>query len=237
MKVVTTVATVLFVICIPLLLVTTWVRFAVNDVRLYEREFGKYGVSAATGMDEEELRWTVNRLITYFNSDEECIDSDLYTERETAHLKDVKGLIQLAYRLELGSLVYMVLYVAVNLTLRRAAFWRDLARRVLWGSGVTVGLLAVAGIGVATGFDELFLWFHLVSFRNDFWQLYPGDKLLLLFPEEFFNDAALFVGGAALAEAVIIGALAWALLRLKRDNAPKVVVTGSGGGSGAKTAV
>jgi len=233
-RVVTSIATVLFVVCIPILLVTTWVRFAVNNVGLYEYEFRKYDVTVMTGMDEDELRWTANRLITYFNSDEEYIESDLYTERETEHLKDVKGLIQLAYRLEVGSLAYIVLYVAAGFALRRGAFWRDLAKRVVWGGGVTVALLAILGIWAATGFDELFLWFHLASFRNDFWQLYAGDKLLLLFPEGFFNDAALLVGGAAVLEALVVGGLAWAFLRLRRDAGPQEAVS-SGGDAGGVT--
>jgi hypothetical protein len=38
-----------------------------------------------------------------------------------------------------------------------------------------------------------------------------------MFPEGFFNDAALFVGGAIILEAIIIGGLAWGYLRLRRS--------------------
>jgi len=172
-------------------------------------------VSAETGLTKEELTQTARELIKYFNSDEESVNIDIFTQREIDHLKDVKGLIQLVYRLQLVSLAYIVIYIIFNFILLRGALWRELARRLLWGSGATLVLLAVLGLIALVGFDELFLWFHLASFRNDLWLLYPGDKLLQMFPEGFFNDATLFIAAAAIIEALIIGGIAWGFLRLK----------------------
>ncbi|MEE8469909.1 MAG: TIGR01906 family membrane protein [Dehalococcoidia bacterium] len=210
-------ASILFVICIPTFLITTDLRFAVNDIRLYEYGFNKYQVSAVPGLNlnMEELLDVADQLIDYFNSDEEFLDIDLFNEREVAHMKDVKGLVQLAYFLQLASMAYIVVFVAINFALKRGAFWRGLARRLVWGSGATIGLLAALGLWAATGFETLFLLFHLASFSNDLWQLSPGDNLLLMFPQEFFNDATLFVAGAAIAEAIIIAGIAWGIPALR----------------------
>ncbi len=54
-KVLTAIASVLFVICIPTLLITTDLRFAINSASLYEYEFNKHHVSEVTGLDKEEL--------------------------------------------------------------------------------------------------------------------------------------------------------------------------------------
>lgn len=215
MKALTAITSILFVICIPMLLLTTDLRFAANDIRLYEYGFNKYEVSAATGLDNEELLSVADQMVTYFNSDEEFLDIDIFNQRELTHLKDVKGLIQLAYRLQLASLAYIVVYVLINFALRRGAFWRDLARRLIWGSGATIAMLAVLGLWAVIDFDSLFLLFHLVSFSNELWQLSPGDNMLLMFPQGFFNDAALFVAAAAIGEAIIIGGVAWGLLALR----------------------
>lgn len=215
MKALSTLNIILFIICIPVFLITTDVRFAVNNMRLYDYGFNKYEVSAETGLTKEELTQTARELIKYFNSDEESVNIDIFTQREIDHLKDVKGLIQLVYRLQLVSLAYIVIYIIFNFILLRGALWRELARRLLWGSGATLVLLAVLGLIALVGFDELFLWFHLASFRNDLWLLYPGDKLLQMFPEGFFNDATLFIAAAAIIEALIIGGIAWGFLRLK----------------------
>jgi len=218
-KALATINAVLFIICIPLLLITTNVRFAVNDIRLYEYGFNKYNVTEETGLDKGNLTEIAHKLITYFNSDEEFADISVYNQRDIAHLKDVKGLIQLVYRLQFVSLAYIVVYILFNLLILGGAFWRDLARRLIWGSWTTIALLAALGLVALVDFDQFFLLFHLVSFRNDFWQLYPGDKLLLMFPEGFFQDAALFIAGAAIVEAIIIGAAAWYFL--KRRGRPK----------------
>lgn len=231
MKALTAITSILFVICIPMLLLTTDLRFAANDIRLYKYGFNKYEVSAATGLDNEELLSVADQMVTYFNSDEESLDIDLFNQREVTHLKDVKGLIQLAYRLQLASLAYIVVYIVINFVLRRGAFWRGLARRLIWGSGVTIALLAVLGLWAVIGFDSLFLLFHLVSFSNELWQLSPGDKLLLLFPQGFFNDAALFVAAAAIGEAIIIGGVAWGVLALRgKANYKKALLHSKGEG-------
>ena len=231
MKALTAITSILFVICIPMLLLTTDLRFAANDIRLYEYGFNKYEVSAATGLDNEELLSVADQMVTYFNSDEEFLDIDIFNQRELTHLKDVKGLIQLAYRLQLASLAYIVVYIVINFVLRRGAFWRGLARRLIWGSGATIALLAVLGLWAVIGFDSLFLLFHLVSFSNELWQLSPGDKLLLMFPQGFFNAAALFVAAAAIGEAIIIGGVAWGVLALRgKANYKKALLHSNGEG-------
>jgi integral membrane protein (TIGR01906 family) len=213
--------TVLFIICIPLLLITTNLRFAVNDTRLYEYDFNKYHISEETGLDKGNLTEIAHKLITYFNSDEEFVDISVYSQRDIDHLKDVKGLIQLAYRLQFVSLAYIVVYIGFNFLLLRGAFWRQLGKRIIWGSWTTIALLAALGIMALIDFNQLFLLFHLISFRNDLWQLYPGDKLLAMFPEGFFNDAALFIGGAIILEAIIIGVAAWGFFKWKGKAKPK----------------
>jgi integral membrane protein (TIGR01906 family) len=219
MKALQTINLILFILCIPVLLVATNVRFAVNDIRLYEYGFNKYEVSQTTGLSNDELTQIAQRLINYFNSDEEFTDIEVFKEREVAHLKDVKGLVLLVYRLQIGTLIFVVVYIAFNFLLLRRTFWRAIARRIIWGSLATIGLIAVLGVFALVGFDELFLWFHLVSFRNDLWQLSPDAMLLMMFPEGFFNDAALFIAGGTILEAAVIGGIAWGILKWKRETA------------------
>jgi integral membrane protein (TIGR01906 family) len=221
MKALAAINTIIFIICIPLLLITTNLRFAVNDIQLYEYGFNKYNVSEESGLAKGNLTEIAQKLITYFNSDEEYVNISVYNQRDIDHLKDVKGLIQLVYRLQFASLAYIVVYILFTFLLLGGAFWRQLARRIIWGSGTTIAILAVLGFIALVDFDQLFLLFHLVSFRNDLWQLYPGDTLLAMFPEGFFNDAALFIAGAAILEAIIIGIAAWGFLRWKGKAKPE----------------
>jgi len=214
-KVMQAISTILFVLALPMLLITTDLRFAVNEISLYEYGFNKYEVSADTGLEKHDLREVARELIAYFNSDEEFVEISLFRQREVEHLKDVQSLIHLDYRLQLASLAYIIAYIVIGFALLRRAFWRDLARRLVWGSGVTIALIAVLGIGALIGFERVFLWFHLASFSNDLWQLSPDDYLIRLFPQGFFRDATLFIAGAIILEALVIGGVSWGLLRLK----------------------
>ena len=90
----------LFIICIPLLLVTSHLTWAVNDLQLYTDGFGKYDVSQDTGFSDEELRGVAEGLIVYFNSGEISEPLDIFDEREMVHLRDVRGLILINYHLQ-----------------------------------------------------------------------------------------------------------------------------------------
>ncbi|MFH1003852.1 MAG: TIGR01906 family membrane protein, partial [Chloroflexota bacterium] len=138
----------------------------------------------------------------------------LFNPREVAHLRDVKALIWLDYRIALITLAYALAYAGYSLFQRRH---RRLARAVLWGSGLTLGLMLALGVGALADFGPLFWQFHLISFSNDFWQLDPArDYLIMMFPGGFWQDAVLFIVLAAVAGAVILGGAAAGHLKFRR---------------------
>jgi integral membrane protein (TIGR01906 family) len=218
----------LFILCLPLLLMTTSIRIASNSAELYRYGFSKYNISQVTGLAPAELEKVITGLITYFNSDEEYINLTVvkdgkpftvFNAREVGHLKDVKGLFRLDFRVLLGTLIYAVLYVGVSYML-----WRD-RRRASWGliggSALTLGLLIVLGLMISVNFEWFFYEFHLISFANDLWQLDPAtDYLIMLFPQGFWFDATLFCALGAAAMALIIGGVGW--WRLRKEKPAKV---------------
>ncbi len=202
----------LFVLCLPLLLLSASIGGATNSLALYHYGFDKYGVSQITGLPDAELDRAARGLIHYFNSSEEPISLTvvkegqpftLFNEREVVHLKDVKGLFRLDYWIFLGALLYSLAYVGLMLWLRAR---RCLARGLLWGSGLTLGLMLLLGLSTMLDFDQFFLQFHLLSFTNELWQLDPSrDYLIMLFPRGFWYDATLFIAAATTLGAVVIG--------------------------------
>ncbi|MFC1967211.1 TIGR01906 family membrane protein [Chloroflexota bacterium] len=212
MKYLKTISTALFIICVPPLLLTGGIALALNSPWLYAGGFEKYGISQATGLEPAELEKAARGLIAYFNSPAEDIDitvtkdgapMPLFNEKEIAHLRDVKALFWLDYRVLLYTLVYALLYAGVCLFRWRSR--RRLARGLLGGGGFTLALIVLLGIGIALNFEALFWQFHLIIFANDFWLLDPSrDYLIMLFPQGFWYDTALFCTAVTAAGAVLL---------------------------------
>jgi len=218
----------LFILCLPVLLLTASIGWAVNSLWLYQYGFEKYSVSQTAGLAETELEKAARGLISYFNSDKDDISLtvvkndqpfELFNQREVIHLKDVKDLIWLDYWVLLGTLIYVLGYAGFSLFWRRRRYWRRLAWEVVGGGGITLAMMLALGLGTLLGFDQLFLQFHLISFTNPFWQLDPTkDYLIMLFPQGFWYDATLFCALATTVGAVVLSGVAGGYLkRTKRQ--------------------
>lgn len=211
----------LFVLCLPLLLISAGLAGAFNSLWLYKFGFDKYEISQKTGIAEVELEKAAQGLISYFNSDEEDISVSvikdgqtftLFNEREVAHLRDVKELVRLDYRVLVASLLYALVFT--GLSLFRWRNWRQMARGAMWGGSLTLALMAVLRVVTLFNFDQFFRQFHLLSFTNDLWLLDPSkDYLLMLFPGGFWYDATQFIALGVGTAAVLITGLAWAFGR------------------------
>ncbi len=228
MKGLTIVAKWLFVLCLPILLLTASIGWAINSHWLYEYGFEEYNVSQTTGLAEVELEKAATGLISYFNSGEQYISLsvikngetfELFNQGEVIHLMDVKGLIWLNYWVLAETLIYVLIYAGFSLFWQRGKYWRQLARRIVSGSGITLALMLAIGSGILLNFDQLFYQFHLLSFSNELWQLDPSkDYLIMLFPGGFWYDAAIFCALAPVGLAVILGGVAGGYLWFSRSN-------------------
>ena len=220
------VVTTVFVAAVPVLLIAASVAWAVNDLGLYARGFDKYDIPSVTGIEREDLIQAGREIRGYFHSTREPLDvrteiygreQALFNYREVIHMADVKGLIWLVYGVGAASLLFLVGVGAVGFWREGRAFAPTLCRRILWGSGLTVGLVALVGLISAVAFEQLFLLFHQVSFANDFWQLDPRrDYLVMMFPEGFWLDATFFVGFLTVGGAAVLGLGSGGWLALRR---------------------
>lgn len=190
-----------FIAALPIFLFTFNVRLAINSSWLYSYGFARYSVGQKLGLSQEELSWVTEALITYFNSGKYLL-GDFFNEREKIHLKDVRRLIQLDYRVGEICGVYLALFGAVALLRRRLKL---LGKALYYGGLATLILFALLSLAVLVGFDRIFLIFHLVSFPNTFWILDPRqDRLILLFPQGFFFQATLLVVAGTVTQSLLL---------------------------------
>jgi integral membrane protein (TIGR01906 family) len=228
LKILGAVARWLFILSLPPLILSATIHFEFNSLWLYQDGFEKYNVSQATGLAETELKKAASGLISYFNSDEEYISLtvlkdgklfELFNQREIAHLKDVKSLIQLNFHLLVGTAIYIGVFAGMCLFWQRGRYRRELTRGTFIGSIISLGMILTLGIGaMVLDFDQLFLQFHFLAFTNELWMLDPTkDYLIMLFPEGFWFDAAMLFGKITTGVAgALCGISAWYLQHIRK---------------------
>jgi len=206
--------TLLFILSIPVALVTTNIRFVANEPRVYRYAIDNYDVVQTTGIDRDELIRSGVEIRRYFNNDADRLEiqvenngrqESLFSERETAHMADVKDRFRLVNRAQELSVLYGAVYVAAVVLWAREISVRRLAVQVAIGSAlVLVAIGVVGGIGMA-GFDSAWESFHELLFSNDFWRLNPRtDHLIQMFPPDFWESIVFFIGVLVAAEAAVL---------------------------------
>ena len=208
--------TVLFVLAAPVFLVTASVTWGFNNPGLYQSGFEKYDVSRITGITPADLAQVSADIRGYFNSGDEPLElyatvfglkRELFNSREVAHMHDVKQLVQGMYVTAAATAFYLLTVSGVVMLRLRRRGVEMLARRLLWGGGLTLAIIVALGLFALVGFDTLFLLFHQLSFANDLWQLDDRtDFLVMLFPLGFWFDATMWVAARAVAGALITSA-------------------------------
>ncbi len=216
----------LFIIAVPLFLITASVTWAFNSPGLYSDGFEKYSISRISGITETDLRQVGADIRSYINSGDEPLnvqtkilgeDRALFNDREVAHMKDVKELVRGVYVLALASAVYLAVMTIIGFALHRGRFVGLFAQRLALGGGLTMVLLIVFAAVASVGFDSVFLKFHQLSFANDFWQLDPRtDYLVRIFPRDFWFDTTLWVAARAIAGALLFAVAGSAYLVHRR---------------------
>ena len=216
----------LFIVAVPLFLITASVTWAFNSPGLYNDGFEKYSISRISGITDSDLRQVGADIRGYINSGDEPLNVQteilgeeraLFNDREVAHMKDVKRLVWGVYILALASAVYLAALTVIGFVMQRGRFIEPLAKRAMYGGGLTLGLLVIFGIAAMSDFDSLFIKFHQLSFANDFWQLDPRtDYLVRIFPDSFWLYATVWVAIRTITGAVVMTVAGSAYLAYRR---------------------
>jgi integral membrane protein (TIGR01906 family) len=190
-------AVVVIAIAILPFLTPAWVSF----------EQGRARALAWTGYDGTELTTATNAILHDLvlgppTFDVEVAGAPVLEERERAHMRDVRGVFAGFYAI---ALVAAVGLVALVVGARRAGHpdraWRAIAAGM---RGLAVGVV-VAGIVSTFFFDQAFELFHELFFPSGSYTFDPRtDRLVQLFPFDFWSETTMVLGGVILAIAAVI---------------------------------
>ncbi|MBI3978795.1 MAG: DUF1461 domain-containing protein [Chloroflexi bacterium] len=225
----------LAVLAVPLAIVLTNLRAVTFDRSLWLAGYERNGVPQTTGMSLAELGTATDQIMAYLETgwpvtlviQKETGRAPLFNERETQHLADVRDIFLLMFRLQMGALAVLALFVALALGVRRRRGVGAVARAGAAGGVLTMAVLALLG-GLAQGdFSSWWLQFHLLSFRNDLWQLDPRtDYMIRMYPQPFWYEMVVRLAVRSFAWAAGLTAACLAYLRWARRGLDLAALTG-----------
>ncbi|MBT4126742.1 MAG: TIGR01906 family membrane protein [Chloroflexi bacterium] len=194
----------IFALVLPLFLILFSTSYITNSEWLYDYGWWRNDIANRTGLPTEQLNRGADQIKEYFNNDAEFLDLlveyngndvSLYKEREILHMVDVKALMQSVFSITRWSGVFLLLLLATGLLVLKEKTFPLLLRSLKWSAIGTGVFLVIFGGTAAIDFGWLFTQFHFLSFANDLWLLDPyNDYLIIMFPQQFFFEATLFIG-------------------------------------------
>jgi integral membrane protein (TIGR01906 family) len=189
-------------VTIPLFLNPIWVAF----------EQGRAQAAAWTGFSDADLRRATDSILSdlVFGPPDFAVEvagSPVLEERERAHMRDVRDVFIAFFRVaQIAAIVALV--IAWRRRRRaddRLATWRA----VRAGALGLVATLLIAGVVALVAFDALFEVFHRLLFAGGSYDFDPRtERLVQLFPFQFWQETAIAVGAVAVVVALVVAAVA-----------------------------
>lgn len=180
---------------VRLLLTPVWVNIEYRMPGFPEDRFGF--------TFEERVKWASVSLdyllndegIDFFNDQRFEDGVRIYEERELQHLVDVKVVIEGAILIWYISLLFLVV---IGLLSAWGNFGEVYRRGIQRGAYLTIGFVLTVILFVVAAFGVFFVYFHEIFFDPGTWTFSYADTLIRLFPERFWQDAFLWIGGLAI---------------------------------------
>ena len=185
---------------LPLFLNPIWVSF----------EQGRSQATAWTGFAEADLRSVTDAILSDLvvgppDFDVELGGQPVLNERERGHMRDVRSVFGGFFVVAVILVGLAVAVVIARRGRRRADTWRSVRTGAL---GLIIGLVLVGGFAVIA-FDMLFELFHQVFFPGGTYTFDPAtERLVQLFPFQFWQETAMAVGVVAITVAAIVAIVA-----------------------------
>jgi integral membrane protein (TIGR01906 family) len=185
---------------IPLFMNPLWVGF----------EQGRAQATAWTGFTDAELAAATNAILGDLvigppDFDVAMDGAPVLDERERAHMRDVRGVFAGFYAVTIVGAIGALVIAARRRGEERRATWRA----VRAGAIGLIATLIVGGAIALVAFDALFETFHRLFFAGGSYDFDPiTEKLVQLFPFQFWQETAIAVGVVSTLVAGIVAAFA-----------------------------
>ena len=196
-------ATLLFVVAVPLLIFSANGVAVVFDPDFYSRGQVQQQVEQAYGLSQSVLVPVNRGIVRYFASSRETLSASLaaegadpgfFSQRETIHMADVHRLVRLVVLIERASLMYAIMFVVASLLLLRTGAVGRIGACLVAGGVLAVAVVLLVGVFTMIDFGDFWSRQHLLWVSNDSWILDPRtDHLIQMTGFGFFRDATVYL--------------------------------------------
>jgi integral membrane protein (TIGR01906 family) len=170
-------------------------------------EQGRSNAAGWTGYTTDELNAATGAILSDLvvgppDFDVAVRGEPVLDAREQGHMRDVRTVFVGLWALTAVSVVVLLLAARRR---DRGALWRAVRRGSL---GLTVVVVAL-GVGSLVAFDAMFELFHRIFFPAGSYTFDPTtERLVQLFPFQFWEETALVVGVVIVAIALVVALVA-----------------------------
>jgi integral membrane protein (TIGR01906 family) len=161
-------------------------------------EQDRTGAAALTGFDSATVHTVTNSILhdLAFGPPNFAVavnGQEVLGLRERAHMADVRNVF-----FGFGAIAALAILILVSLgILSRGRAW--FRRAVRAGAGVLAVVIVILGAIAAVAFDTVFQVFHQLFFPAGSFDFDASSKLIQLFPDQFWFETSLLLGGVILA--------------------------------------
>ncbi|MDD4504510.1 MAG: TIGR01906 family membrane protein, partial [Clostridiaceae bacterium] len=220
MKKINVIFVALFVVLVPIMLLLTDVQLVAYNRDYYRAEYSKYGIPEHIAMSMDNLMDSTEKLMLYLENKRDDLDfeasfnkgkEEFFSQRDKQHMVDVKGLFVKGRFIRDFSFFYIL--IIILLLFWKKPFMGQLRKLARYGIAIAAaGIVPVIILVILMNIDfyKYFTVFHKIFFTNDLWLLDPAtDRLINIFPQDFFTDMAFSISYLYIAEmaAILVGSL------------------------------
>jgi integral membrane protein (TIGR01906 family) len=193
-------ALIIVVVALPLFLNPLWVAF----------EQGRAQATAWTGFSEPELQGATDAILADLVLGPPTFDvkvggAPVLNERERGHMRDVRGVF-----IGFFAVALVVAAAALAIAARRRGIDRVRTWRAVRGGALAlIAVFVIGGVVSVVAFDALFEVFHRLLFPGGSYTFDPTtERLVQLFPFQFWQETAIVLGAVCIALAAFVVAIA-----------------------------
>ena len=183
--------------CLLIAMLFTSLRLVMGNEARNRAQYEKLGIAASMGMSDEDVLDSLMVLVDYMEDKRDDIkltvevfggETEMFNERETAHMVDVKRLY-LAWR----TVSYICFGVAAAVILCITLIEKrktplTLSRGYINGISVLGAIGGILAVWAIIDFNSFWIQFHMLFFNNDLWLLDPRtSRMINMLPSEFFS--------------------------------------------------